>query len=384
MIYVRCHQCTSCFVIVLQFTLSFQPLKYIMEEQEKEELEPKTEPSQGNEEADQPKEVVTTEEELLAKSPEIERILDVSRKVKEQLSRVIVGQTDMIDLMIVAMLTKGHILIEGVPGIAKTLTAKLFANTIDGKFSRIQFTPDLMPSDILGTNVFNSKTQDFDFKAGPIFADIIVVDEINRAPAKTQAAMFEVMQEGQVSVDGVTRKMGEGFMVIATQNPIDHEGTYTLPEAQLDRFLFKINLGYPSPEEEIQVLKRFEKDFEMRETQSMKTVVPISDLVELRKAVENITIEEDLLHYIARIIQETRSTGDLYLGASTRASIWLMKASKAAAALAGRNFVTPDDIRKVTAHVLNHRIILSPQREMEGISTSHVLEQIIRKVEVPR
>ena len=276
--------------------------------------------------------------ELEGRNPEISKILAVTDAVKQQLSRIIVGQTELIDLIMIAMLTRGHILIEGVPGIAKTLTAKLFAATIDGQFSRIQFTPDLMPSDILGTNVFNAKTQDFDFKPGPIFADIIVVDEINRAPAKTQAAMFEVMQEGQVSVDGTTRKMGEGFMVIATQNPIDHEGTYSLPEAQLDRFLFKINLGYPTHEEEIKVLQRFQNDFDMRESENIKTVVAITDLIALRKVIENITIEEDLLHYIARIIQETRLTGDLYLGASTRASIWLMKAAKAAAALGGRDF----------------------------------------------
>jgi MoxR-like ATPase len=349
-----------------------------MEEQENEEI--KNEPEAG----DRIVEEQVIPQEIENRDPAIQEILDISEKVKKQLARIIIGQTELIDLLIMAMLTRGHILIEGVPGIAKTLTAKLFARTIDGEFSRIQFTPDLMPSDILGTNVFNAKTQNFDFKSGPIFADIIVVDEINRAPAKTQAAMFEVMQEAQVSIDGVTRKMGDGFMVIATQNPIDHEGTYTLPEAQLDRFLFKINLTYPSPEEEVQVLQRFEMDFDMRESNLLETVVHINDLVGLRSVVEKVTIEEDLLKYIAEIIQETRMTGDLYLGASTRASIWLMKASKAAAALAGRSFVTPDDIRRVTSHVLNHRIILSPQREMEGISTSHVLEQIIKKVEVPR
>lgn len=315
---------------------------------------------------------------------EIQRLLEITNAIKSQLGRVIIGQTELIDLMIMSLLTRGHILIEGVPGIAKTLTAKLFAATMDGEFSRIQFTPDLMPSDILGTNVFNAKTQDFDFKAGPIFADIVVVDEINRAPAKTQAAMFEVMQEAQVSIDGVTRKMGAGFMVLATQNPIDNEGTYTLPEAQLDRFIFKANLNYPSPEEELEILKRFQNDFDIREADNIQVVVKISELLKLRQLVENVTISKELLQYIGAIIQETRQTGDLYLGASTRAGIWLMKASKAAAVLAGRDFVTPDDVRKVTVPVLNHRIILSPQREMEGLTTASVLDQIIQAVEVPR
>jgi len=310
---------------------------------------------------------------------EILDIINISDAIKQQLSRVIVGQTDLMDLMIIAILTKGHILIEGVPGVAKTLTAKLFAD-----FSRIQFTPDLMPSDILGTNIFNAKTNDFEFKAGPIFADIVVADEINRAPAKTQAAMFEVMQEAQVSVDGVTRSMGDAFMVLATQNPIDNEGTYNLPEAQLDRFLFKIVVDYPSLFEDIKILERFQNDFDMKEAESIEKVVDLKKLVELRKTIENITISSQILEYIAGIIQETRRTGDLFLGASSRAAIWLMKASKAAAALRGRNFVTPDDVRWVTKPVLNHRIILSPQREMEGVPASTILQQIIEKVEVPR
>lgn len=316
--------------------------------------------------------------------PGIQEIMDIAQRIKQQLSRVIVGQTELMDLMVMAILTKGHILIEGVPGVAKTLTARLFAETLDANFSRIQFTPDLMPSDILGTNIFNAKTNDFEFKHGPIFADIVVADEINRAPAKTQAAMFEVMQEGQVSVDGVTRTMGDAFMVLATQNPIDNEGTYNLPEAQLDRFLFKVVVDYPSKEEDFMILKRFQGDFDMREADDMQTVVKLDKLARLRKTVEAIAISDQILEYIAGIIQETRNTGDLFLGASSRAAIWMMKASKAAAALRGRNFVTPDDVRHITRHVLNHRIILSPQREMEGIPASAILQQIIEKVEVPR
>jgi MoxR-like ATPase len=316
--------------------------------------------------------------------PEIEEIIAISDKIKQEISTVIVGQQGLMDLMIIALLTRGHILIEGVPGVAKTLTAKLFSQTIDADFSRIQFTPDLMPSDILGTNIFNAKTNDFEFKPGPIFADIVVADEINRAPAKTQAAMFEVMQEAQVSVDGETRALGEAFMVLATQNPIDNEGTYNLPEAQLDRFLFKIIVDYPSKSEDIQILKRFKDDFEMRETENINKVVDLKKLVKYRKVVERISISDQLLEYIAGIIQETRNTGDLFLGASSRAAVWMMKASKAAAALRGRNFVTPDDVRWVTKPVLNHRIILSPQREMEGVPAAEILQQIIEKVEVPR
>ncbi|MCB9263213.1 MAG: MoxR family ATPase [Flavobacteriales bacterium] len=315
---------------------------------------------------------------------DIAKIVELATKIKQQLSTVIVGQRQLMDLLIIGLLTKGHILLEGVPGVAKTLTARLFAKSIDAKFSRIQFTPDLMPSDILGTNIFNSKTHDFEFKAGPIFADLVVADEINRAPAKTQAAMFEVMQEAQVSVDGITRQLGDGFMVIATQNPIDNEGTYNLPEAQLDRFLFKVIVDYPTMEEDLAILHRFQNDFDMREMGNIKPVASIADLVKLRKTVESISISDSILQYIAGIIQETRKTGDLFLGASSRAAIWLMKASKAAAAINGRNFVTPDDVRWVTKPVLNHRIILSPQREMEGIPVTTILQQIVEKVEIPR
>ena len=314
----------------------------------------------------------------------INDVIDIADAIKAQLSRVIVGQEELMDLMIISILTKGHILIEGVPGVAKTLTARLFAKTIDADFSRIQFTPDLMPSDILGTNIFNAKTHDFEFKQGPIFADIVVADEINRAPAKTQAAMFEVMQEAQVSVDGTTREMGEAFMVLATQNPIDNEGTYNLPEAQLDRFIFKVVVDYPSLAEDIDILKRFRSDFDMKEVENVQKVVSLKQLLKLRGIVESVSISDQLLEYIARIIQETRTTGDLFLGASSRAALWMMKASKATAALRGRNFVTPDDIRWVTKPVLNHRIILSPQREMEGVPAAVILQQIIEKVEVPR
>ncbi|MEY3249361.1 MAG: hypothetical protein RL742_1404 [Bacteroidota bacterium] len=304
--------------------------------------------------------------------------------VKEQISRVIVGQEVLLDQLLIALFSGGHILLEGVPGIAKTLSAKLLARTIAAGFSRIQFTPDLMPADVLGAAVFNMKTSEFHFKAGPIFSNLVLIDEINRAPAKTQSALFEVMEEYQVTVDGVTYPMAQPFFVLATQNPIEQEGTYKLPEAQLDRFLFKIILDYPSLEEEQQILRRFRNDFNgvLRDT-----VVPVltpAQIADCQKRIEQVYIREELLDYIAAIIHNTRNNGDLFLGASPRASLALLKTAKASAAIAGRNFVTPDDIRAVCFPALNHRIILTPEREMEGYTTREVLEDMIKKVEVPR
>jgi MoxR-like ATPase len=304
--------------------------------------------------------------------------------VKEQISRVIVGQDALLDQMLIALFSGGHILLEGVPGIAKTLSAKLLARTVAAGFSRIQFTPDLMPADVLGAAVFNMKTSEFHFKAGPIFSNLVLIDEINRAPAKTQSALFEVMEEFQVTVDGVTYPMAQPFFVVATQNPIEQEGTYKLPEAQLDRFLFKIILDYPSLEEEQQILRRFRNDFNgvLRDT-----VVPVltpAQIADSQKRIEQVYIREELLDYIAAIIHNTRNNGDLFLGASPRASLALLKTAKASAAIAGRNFVTPDDIRAVCFPALNHRIILTPEREMEGYTTREVLEDMIKKVEVPR
>jgi MoxR-like ATPase len=326
----------------------------------------------------------TQETDEFEVSGAIQEILATRERVKKELSKVLIGQDEMVDLILISLLVKGHVLIEGVPGIAKTLTAKLFANAIDAKFSRIQFTPDLMPSDVLGTNIFNVKTQSFDFKSGPIFADIVVVDEINRAPAKTQSAMFEVMQEHQVSIDGVTRQMGNSFMVIATQNPIDNEGTYALPEAQLDRFLFKIDLGYPSDDEEFEILNRFKNEFGKMNTELIQKVISTAEIENHRQTIANVHVSDEMLRYIAKLIRETRQNGDLHLGASPRAGIWLMKASKAMAAFNGRAFVTPDDIKKVIYPALNHRVLLSPQREMEGANSRDIVQQIVEQVEVPR
>lgn len=304
--------------------------------------------------------------------------------VKNELRKVIIGQEEMMDLLLAAIFCNGHVLIEGVPGIAKTLTAKLLAQTMDVGFSRIQFTPDLMPSDVVGTTVFNLKNSEFTFNAGPIFSNVVLIDEINRAPAKTQSAMFEVMEEYQVTVDGETHRMRQPFFVVATQNPIEQEGTYKLPEAQLDRFIFKINVKYPDLEDEKAILRRFKNDFNMTMKGEVRKVFNEQGIAICRSLVEKVQIREELLDYIASLVHQTRSHPDLFLGASPRASLSILKTSKAIAAMSGRDFVTPDDIRFVAYPVLNHRIILTPEREMEGYDAKDVIEDILKKLEVPR
>jgi MoxR-like ATPase len=307
-----------------------------------------------------------------------------AERVKNQIAQVIVGQEDLLDQLLIALFTGGHVLLEGVPGIAKTLTAKLLARTIDTGFSRIQFTPDLMPADVVGTPVFNMKSSDFNFKAGPIFSNVVLIDEINRAPAKTQSALFEVMEEKQVTVDGATYVMNHPFFVVATQNPIEQEGTYKLPEAQLDRFLFKIILNYPSLEEEQAILRRFKNDFSGALRDTVTPVITPGEIADSQRLIEQVYIREELLDYIAAIVHHTRNNADLFLGASPRASLALMKTAKAVAAMNGRSFVTPDDIRYVSFPALNHRVILTPEREMEGYTTREVLDEIVKKIEVPR
>jgi MoxR-like ATPase len=305
-------------------------------------------------------------------------------KIKTELRKVIVGQEEMIDLLIVSILANGHSLIEGVPGVAKTITAKLLAKTMDVDFSRIQFTPDLMPSDILGTSVFSMKNNEFEFKPGPIFSNIILIDEINRAPAKTQAALFEAMAERQVTIDGKEYALNAPFLVFATQNPVEQEGTYRLPEAQLDRFLFKINVGYPNLEEEIQILTdhhdRKNKDAES----TVNAIMNATEIAKYQKTVKEIVIENNLIKYIAKIILDTRNNPNLYLGASPRASIAIMNGSKAYAAIMGRDFVTPDDIKYIATAVMRHRIILTPEREMEGLTADRAVAQILENIEIPR
>lgn len=304
--------------------------------------------------------------------------------IKSALGKIIVGQQDTIDLLIAGLLADGHLLIEGVPGVAKTLSAKLVAKCISADFSRIQFTPDLMPSDVIGTAVFSPKTTEFQFRKGPIFGNIVLVDEINRAPAKTQAALFEAMEERQITVDGNTYKLEEPFMVLATQNPVEQEGTYRLPEAQLDRFLFKIEVKYPSLEEEIAILTNQHQQKTEVQLNDVKPVLSGDQIIALRATIKALFVEPKLLAYAAQITHETRNNKSLYLGASPRASLAIVNGAKAIAAMAGRDFVTPDDIVKVATPVLAHRIMLSPEKEMEGITTADVVAQIIKKIEVPR
>ena len=305
-------------------------------------------------------------------------------KIKAELAKVIVGQKQMIDLLIIAILTNGHTLIEGVPGVAKTLVAKLLAKSINADFSRIQFTPDLMPSDVIGTSVYNMGKGEFQFKKGPIFSNLILIDEINRSPAKTQSALFEAMEERQISVDGITYSLQQPFLVFATQNPIEHEGTYRLPEAQLDRFLFKINVNYPSVEEEEQILNTHDSGKDRLKTEAILPVMQASELVAFQKKIFDVTIEASLKNYIARIVSTTRNHHDIYLGASPRASIHIMNAAKAVAAINSRDFVTPSDIKEITSSVLSHRIILSPEKEMEGIRAEDMINMLVQSIEVPR
>jgi MoxR-like ATPase len=305
-------------------------------------------------------------------------------KVRTEVKKIIVGQEKIIDIMIAAVLADGHILIEGVPGIAKTLLAKIIARTISADFSRIQFTPDLMPSDILGTSIFNVKTSEFEFNRGPLFSNIILIDEINRAPAKTQAALFEAMEERQITVDGSTYKMDIPFAIIATQNPIEHEGTYKLPEAQLDRFLFKVEMGYPQPEEEIKILLDLHNRKNINDLNLINPVFTKENLRQFREKVRSAHLDEKVANYITQIVTRTRNNSDLYLGGSPRASISIMIGAKALAAINGRDFVTPDDVKMVVTPALRHRILLTPEKEMEGKSTDDIIRSILEKVEVPR
>ncbi len=304
--------------------------------------------------------------------------------IKQELNTVIVGQHKMIDQLLVAILANGHVLLEGVPGVAKTITAKLVAKTLSIGFSRIQFTPDLMPSDILGTSVFDLKKSEFEFKKGPVFSNLILIDEINRAPAKTQAALFEVMEERQITIDGTTYPMTAPFLVIATQNPIEQEGTYRLPEAQLDRFLFKINIDYPKLEEEISILQKEHALLSENKLDNIKTLLTAEDIRHFQVLVKQVIVEPNLLEYIAKLVVNTRENGFLYLGASPRASIAVLNAAKGFAALRGRDFVTPEDIKEAALPVLQHRVIVTPEREMEGISSKEIIQQIIESIEIPR
>jgi MoxR-like ATPase len=324
------------------------------------------------------------EEQIFQARTDLTQLNEAVMSIRQQIKKIIVGQDEMVKLIITALLADGHVLIEGVPGVAKTLTAKLVAKSLSVHFSRIQFTPDLMPSDVLGTPVFNPREATFEFKKGPLFSNIVLIDEINRAPAKTQAALFEVMEERQITVDGKTYLMQPPFMVLATQNPIEQEGTYRLPEAQLDRFLFKIVVPYPNESEEFEILRQFHDMGSVDVMAVVESVLAGQQIVDIRKQVKTILIEEKLLQFIARFTHQTRNHKSIYLGASPRASLAIMNAAKAMAAISGRDFVTPEDILEVIPPVLRHRIILSPDKEMEGITEDTVLKQIIQTMDIPR
>lgn len=306
-------------------------------------------------------------------------------KIKSEIQQLIIGNDQLLELTLIGLLSGGHILLEGVPGVAKTLLSKLLARSIGIDFQRIQFTPDLMPSDLLGTSVFNLKESEFEFKKGPIFSNLILIDEINRAPAKTQAALLEVMEERQITIDGHTYPMRPPFFVIATQNPVEHEGTYRLPDAQLDRFLFKLKVPHPSLEEEKAILERFKSNFNLKASEEkVKAVVTAEDIAECQSIIEQVHIKSELIDYIARIVHETRNHGEIYLGASPRASLSILRTSKGIAAMRGRDFVTPDDIQHVCISVLNHRIVLTPEKEMSGGTEAEVVNGILKEIEVPR
>lgn len=305
-------------------------------------------------------------------------------QIRSELGSRIIGQEEMIHQMLIALLAKGHVLIEGVPGVAKTLSAKALAQCIDARFSRLQFTPDLMPSDVLGTTIFNQKTNDFELRKGPVYANIVLIDEINRAPAKTQAALFEAMEEFQVTVDGQTIKLDDPFMVLATQNPVEHEGTYRLPEAQLDRFMLKIEVSYPEEAAETRMLERHHELKEKNPLDGLQSMLSVGQLLEFRQAVKQVAADTALMGYITVIVRQTRFFNGIYLGASPRAGVSLMNAAKATAALAGRDFITPDDVKYVAKPVLRHRILLSPEKEMEGVSPDAMISQVLDKIEVPR
>jgi MoxR-like ATPase len=323
-------------------------------------------------------------EEMFEQRTDLSQLSRAVEQIKATIGQIVVGQQEVVDLLIAGILADGHLLIEGVPGVAKTLTAKLIARAINAQYSRIQFTPDLMPSDVIGTSVFNPKTTEFEFKPGPVFGNIVLIDEVNRAPAKTQSALFEVMEERQITVDGNRYPLQEPFIILATQNPVEQEGTYRLPEAQLDRFLFKVEVKYPSMEDELAILTRQHQQKTAAQLTEIQPVLSAQDIISIRQQVRGLYVEPKLLEFVAKIVHETRHHKSLYLGGSPRASLAIVAGSKALAAMKGRDFVTPEDMIWVAPAVLRHRVILTPDKEMEGITPDEVVAQIIQKIEIPR
>jgi len=317
--------------------------------------------------------------------PSVEQGAALLDRVRQSVAQYVVGQEATVHDALVAYLARGHVLVEGVPGTAKTLLVRALAAALGLRFSRIQFTPDLMPSDVTGVNVLRDPAKGFEFQAGPIFTDLLLGDEINRAPAKTQSALLEAMAERHVTVDGVSRPLGDAFTVFATQNPVEHEGTYPLPEAQLDRFLVKTVMPYPSREAELELLARYDAGFdaERLDARQMSAALSAEDAVAIRQLVEGVRVSPEVRVYIADITRSTREERMLSLGASPRATVALFRAARAAAVLDGRNFVTPDDVKGVTPAVLRHRISLAPELEVEGRSPDDVLSALLARVRVP-
>ena len=357
------------------------PLMNPPEEQQPEENQVET-PSSNETTSDST--VSSYEESLFGASQELNELNQSVEEIKAELRKYLVGQTKMIELILTAILADGHILLEGVPGVAKTMTAKLLASTLNVGFSRIQFTPDLMPSDITGTSIFNPKTTEFEFKKGPIFSNIILIDEINRSPAKTQAALFESMEERHITADGIRYELAPPFIVLATQNPVEQEGSYKLQEAQLDRFMFKILVDYPTQEEEVEILSGIHHKKEKYNLEHINAILTSERIATLRDIVKNIRISEGLIKYIAEIVSKTRNNPALYLGASPRASIALMQGAKASAAIQGRSFVTPEDIKEIAFNVLGHRVVLTPEKELEGVTIKDTITDLIDTIEIPR
>lgn len=307
-------------------------------------------------------------------------IRSVANRITDNVSTVIVGKRQAIELVVVALLSHGHVLIEDVPGVGKTSLAKTIARSVGLTFSRVQFTPDLLPSDVTGVTIFNQKTHEFEFRRGPIMAQIVLIDEVNRATPKTQSALLEAMEEQQITVDGVTYQLPKPFLVLATQNPIDYEGTFPLPEAQLDRFLARVNLGYPDRADEITVLldQRHERPID-----DVTQVVTTDELQEAQTAVKDIYVDELVYSYIVDIVRATREHADVYLGASPRGSLGLFRASQALAAVNGNDYVLPDDVKRLAEPVLSHRMIVSPAARIRNVDTRGIVAEIIESVRVP-